>query len=51
MKELTYLISDYLAIAEQQRKLSPHTIKAYRIDLYQFAEYSGGNIGKNRKST
>lgn len=46
MKELTYLISDYLAIAEQQRKLSPHTIKAYRIDLYQFAEYSGGTLAK-----
>lgn len=44
MKTLALLISDYLVAAEQQKKLSLHTIKAYRIDLHQFAEFTQGNL-------
>ncbi|MDM8200298.1 tyrosine-type recombinase/integrase [Allofournierella massiliensis] len=46
MKKLAYLISNYLVAAELQKKLSPHTIKAYRIDLYQFAEYAQGHLAE-----
>lgn len=36
MQTLSSLISWYLTMNEQEKKLSPHTIKAYRIDLAQF---------------
>lgn len=42
MNTLSTLISNYLVMAEYQKKLSPHTIKAYRIDLAQFSEFTNG---------
>lgn len=50
MKTLALLISDYLVAAEQQKKLSLHTIKAYRIDLHQFAEFTQGNLADTDNS-
>ena len=41
MQTLSSLISDYLEIGEYEKQLSPDTIKAYRIDLRQFLEFSG----------
>ena len=32
-------ITSYITYCEKQKKLSPHTIKAYRIDLAQFISY------------
>lgn len=39
---LSELISQYLESDAQEKKLSPHTIKAYRIDLYQFLSFVHG---------
>lgn len=39
MKLETNLINSYLLYCETQKKLSPHTLKAYRIDLKQFIKY------------
>lgn len=41
MQTLSFLIADYLEIGEYEKQLSPDTIKAYRIDLRQFLEFSG----------
>lgn len=38
MKTLEKSIAGYLAACEYERKLSPETLKAYRIDLRQFSE-------------
>ena len=40
MQTLSSLITIYLETIEFEKKLSPHTIKAYRIDLQQFSEFS-----------
>ena len=40
MQSLTSLIENYIETAELIRKLSPNTIKAYRIDLKQFAAFT-----------
>ena len=40
MKNLASLISNYIEVIEHIKKLSPNTIKAYRIDLYQFASFT-----------
>ena len=42
MKKLSILITDYLEFIEYEKKLSPNTIKAYRIDLLQFSEFTHG---------
>ena len=42
MQTLSSLIADYLEVGEYEKQLSPDTIKAYRIDLRQFLEYTGG---------
>ena len=42
MEIMPKLISQYLASGEYVRKLSPNTLKAYRIDLLQFSEFVGG---------
>ena len=39
---LPELVSQYLESDAQEKKLSPHTIKAYRIDLYQFLSFVNG---------
>ena len=39
---LSELISQYLESDAQEKKLSPHTIKAYRIDLSQFLSFVNG---------
>ena len=44
MEPLPYLVQQYLETAECERKLSPHTIKAYRIDLLQFITFSEGKV-------
>ena len=36
----TQTITDYLMMAEHEKKLSPETLKAYRIDLRQFLEFT-----------
>jgi len=41
MQTLSVLIADYLEVGEYEKKLSPDTIKAYRIDLRQFLEFIG----------
>lgn len=40
MQTLSSLITIYLETIMFEKKLSPHTIKAYRIDLQQFSEFS-----------
>lgn len=40
MKTLSSLITDYLETGEYEKKLAPDTIKAYRIDLQQFAAFT-----------
>lgn len=48
MQKLSDLINQYLETAEFGKKLSPDTIKAYRIDLEQFLKFSNGeNVDKN----
>lgn len=48
MLNLKLLITEYLNYCTNQKNLSKHTIKAYRIDLNQFIEFkSGMNINKN----
>lgn len=42
MQTLSSLIADYLEVGEYEKQLSPDTIKAYRIDLRQFLEYTEG---------
>lgn len=42
MKTLEESITDYLISSEYERKLSPDTLKAYRIDLRQFSEFVKG---------
>lgn len=43
MQALSSLVADYLEIGEYEKQLSPDTIKAYRIDLRQFVDFTGGN--------
>lgn len=42
MKPLSKSIADYLETGKYERKLSPNTLKAYRIDLQQFSEFVNG---------
>ncbi len=42
MQTLSSLIAHYLETGEYEKQLSPDTIKAYRIDLYQFAHFTEG---------
>jgi len=42
MQTLSSLIAGYLEIAEYEKQLSPDTINAYRIDLRQFLDFTGG---------
>ena len=42
MQTLSSLIADYLEVGKYEKQLSPDTIKAYRIDLGQFLEFTGG---------
>lgn len=44
MQTLLPLITDYLEIIEYEKKLSPHTVKAYRIDLQQFSDFTKGSL-------
>lgn len=39
MKNLQSEITQYLAYCSRQKNLSPHTIKAYQVDLMQFLSY------------
>lgn len=47
MKNLTSFISNYIEVAEHIKKLSPNTIKAYRIDLNQFATFTKNSLANN----
>ena len=40
MRTLSSLIADYLETGEYEKQLSPDTIKAYRIDLQQFIDFT-----------
>lgn len=42
MQILSALIADYLETGEYEKQLSSDTIKAYRIDLRQFLDFTGG---------
>lgn len=42
MQTLSSLIADYLETGKYEKQLSPDTIKAYRIDLRQFLDFTGG---------
>ena len=42
MRTLSSQITDYLEIGEYEKQLSPDTIKAYRIDLRQFVNFTDG---------
>lgn len=42
MQTLVLSIQQYLETVEQQKKLSPDTVKAYRIDLHQFSIFTKG---------
>ena len=41
MNKISSLISSYLEVCEYEKRLSPDTIKAYRIDLHQFQAFVG----------
>ena len=45
--ELKNIINAYLNYCSEQRTLSSKTTKAYRTDLFQFAEFSCGKFDKN----
>lgn len=45
MKGITDYIKDYLLHCRKERRLSPHSLKAYLIDLEQFEEYIIANFG------
>lgn len=42
MQQLLSQIMDYLETGKAEKRLSPNTIKAYRIDLQQFWVFTGG---------
>ena len=42
MRTISSLIADYLETGEYEKQLSPDTIKAYRIDLRQFVDFTEG---------
>lgn len=42
MNTLATAICNYLEVGELEKKLSPDTLKAYRIDLRQFSEFTKG---------
>ncbi len=42
MQALSSRIADYLDTGEYEKQLSPYTVKAYRIDLRQFWEFTEG---------
>ena len=44
MQGLVSLISNYMEVVEYIKKLSPNTIKAYRIDLKQFATFTKNTL-------
>lgn len=44
MQILTSQIEWFLEMSQTQKRLSPHTIKAYRIDLSQFQRFLGDHI-------
>ena len=41
MQSLSALIDEYLENCRYKKKLSAHTLKAYTIDLHQFASFAG----------
>lgn len=41
MKSLLAFVEWYIDMVEHEKRLSPHTVKAYRIDLKQFCEFTG----------
>ena len=48
MNKLSQFVISYLEMCEYEKKLSPDTVKAYRIDLAQFLDFSeGGEVDVN----
>lgn len=48
MLSMSTAIHEYLEMCEYEKKLSANTIKAYRIDLWQFAEFTEGEWADNK---
>lgn len=42
MEQINKIIKTYLENCEYEKELSPHTVKAYRIDLEQFSRFTNG---------
>ena len=42
MQSLASIIKNYLEVGEYEKQLSPHTLKAYRIDFFQFSKFTVG---------
>ena len=40
MENFRESIENYLSLCEHEKKLSPDTLKAYRIDLYQYIPFA-----------
>lgn len=51
MKNVSDLISQYLFVCQTQRRLNEKTIKAYRIDLTQFAAFLDKYQAKDERET
>lgn len=49
METLATLIPKYLDCCQYERRLSPDTVKAYRIDLTQFARFAAGKDWQDRE--
>lgn len=44
MTSVSRICSEYLEICERRKSLAKYTLKAYKIDLAQFADYIGRNL-------
>lgn len=51
MKNVSDLISQYLFVCQNQRRLNEKTIKAYRIDLTQFAAFWAKHQARDERET
>ncbi len=50
-KDLAVLIEDWRAWIADERRLSPHTVTAYEIDLHQFFRFLADHLGEAPSAT